>query len=102
MSKFPDDAWSFGFSKRIAVGNVSTATTFPTTRDGVTAGCIMVSCPLETYIRLGTAAGLTCSTATDIRISPNWPHLIKTAGFGWIAGLNDATTSLAITAIEIG
>jgi|DEB3_MinimDraft_2_1074329.scaffolds.fasta_scaffold00127_5 hypothetical protein len=102
MSKFPDDAIAAGFSKRLVAGNVVTTASLPTTRDGVTASCVQIAASVATWVRFGTAASLTCSTSTDILISPNHPHRFKVAGYGFLGVLNDVTGYLSVTAVEIG
>jgi hypothetical protein len=102
MSKFPDDAIAAGFSKRLVAGNALVTASLPTTRDGVTASCVQIAASVATWVRFGTAASLTCSTSTDILISPNHPHRFKVAGYGFLGVLNDVTGYLSVTAVEIG
>ncbi len=102
MSKFPDDAVSIGFSKRLVAGNAVVTASLPTTRDGTTASCVQIAASVATWVRFGTASSLTCSTSTDVLISPNHPHRFKVPGYGFLAVLNDVTGYLSVTAVEIG
>jgi len=106
MSRFPDDALALGFSKRVLVGNTSGATgstaSLPNTLANTTAGCVLIASTVATFIRLGQASTVTCSTSTDILISPNDHYVLKTAGWGFIAALSDSTGFMGITAVEIG
>ncbi len=102
MSKFPDDALAIGFSKRMVAGNVAVTASLPATRDGVTAKCVLIYASVVTAIRFGLNDQTTASTATDCYVSPNHPYMFKTAGYGWIATLNDVTGYLSVTAVEIG
>jgi len=103
MSKFPDDAVAAGFSKRVVVGNQAGNTaSLPTTRDGVTAGCVMIAASANAFVRFSITSSVTCSTSTDIFIAQNWPYIFKTAGYGYLAILSDVTGFCGITAVEIG
>lgn len=104
MSRFPDDVIAAGLSKRVLVGNqTGTTASIPTTRDGVTAHCVMVSSSANAFVRYSVTSSVTCSTSTDILIlGGSYPYKFNVAGLGYLAVLSDVTGFLSITAVEIG
>jgi len=53
-------------------------------------------------IRFGPTSAVASSTSTGCLIASGQPYIFKTIGQAYIAAITDATTSINISAVEIG
>jgi hypothetical protein len=103
VSRFPDDALSIvSASRRVAAGNTVQTCSLPTTQDGKTATCILMQTTGTVYFLFGQTSTPGVTTATGTMLSQYAPLLLKVQGLSFLGFLTDVSTSVYVSAVEVG